>query len=238
MNPFIPKIEIRIPESRRPKCVCVSWWKARAKSNRLSRRVRASGFGFHSELGFRVSDFKLTSLVWRSGLVALWLAIAPLPATAQAVSPWPAGMPPPFLQGPTLEATLRNGVQTASDQARLTAQAATEMGRRSRGVAYQLQNLWNDYQLLEMQFQNLRTTFSAVAGLAAQLQSARALNAAAELEAGLNILSEAFAPVQQELQAGTLNRDTVQRMCQVLNEALLEWQKELKRCSSRLGMIR
>jgi len=180
----------------------------------------------------------LKSFVWISCLAVLSLTIAPLPATAQAVSPWPPGMPAPFLQGPTLEATLRNGVQTASDQARLTAQSANEMGRRARGVAYQMQNLWNDYQLLEIQFQNLRTTFRAVAELALQLQTARAANAAAELEGGLNIISEAFAPVQQEMQAGTLNRDSVVRMCQVLNEALLEWQKELKRCSSRLGTIR
>lgn len=181
---------------------------------------------------------RFMSLVWMFGMAVLGLAMVPLPAKAQAVSPWPAGMPPPFLQAPTPADTLRNGVQTASDQARLAAQAATEMGRRARGVAYQMQNLWNDYQLLEIQFQNLRTTFHAVAELALQLQSARAANAAAELEAGLNIISEAFAPVQQEMQAGTLNRDTVQRMCQVLNEALLEWQKELKRCSSRLGTIR
>lgn len=181
---------------------------------------------------------RLMSLVRMTGLAVLCLTLAPLRAPGQAVSPWPAGMPPPFLQGPTLEATLRIGVQTASDQARLTAQSATEMGRRARGVAYQMQNLWNDYQLLEIQFQNLRTTFNAVANLALQLQTARAANAAAELEGGLNIISEAFAPVQQEIQAGTLNRDSVVRMCQVLNEAMLEWQKELKRCSSRLGTIR
>ena len=181
---------------------------------------------------------RFMSLVWMSGMAALWLAIAPLPATAQAVSPGPAGMPPPFLQGPTLADTLRNGVQTASDQSRFTAQFAKDMGQRARGVAYQVQNLWNDYKNLEIQFQNLRTTFHAVAELALQLQSARAANAAAELEAGLNIISEAFTPMQQDIQAGTFNPDTIQRMCGALNEALLEWQKELKRCSSRLGMIR
>jgi hypothetical protein len=40
------------------------------------------------------------------------------------------------------------------------------------------------------------------------------------------------------LQAGMANRDTVVRMGQVMNEALLEWQKELKKCSARLGTIR
>ena len=176
--------------------------------------------------------------VWMSVLAVSWLTLAPLRAPGQAVSPWPAGTRPPFLQGPTLEATLRNGVQASSDQARLTAQTATVMGRRAKGVGYQMQNLWDDYQNLEMHFQNLRITFHAVANLALQLRNARAANAAAELEAGLNIISEAFDPVQREIQAGTVNPDTVVRMSQVLDEALLQWQGELKRCSSRLGSIR
>lgn len=171
-------------------------------------------------------------------IAALWLAIAPLPAAAQPVSPWPMGTPPPFLQGPTLAATMRNGAQAASDQSRVTAQYAKEMGYRARSGGYQMSNLQHDCQTLQHQFHSLRVTFNALGELALQLKSPRAANAAAELDAGLTIISEAFAPVQQEMQAGTLNRDTVQRMCQVLNEALLEWQKELKRCSSRLGTIR
>ena len=181
---------------------------------------------------------RFISLVGGTAMAALWLVLAPLPATAQAVSPWPASMPLPFLQGPTLGTTLRNGAQAASDQARRTAQCAKEMGYRARSAGYQMQNLWTDYQNLEVQFQNLRATFNAVGELALQLQSPRAANAAAELQAGLDIISEAFTPVQQEIQASTLNRDTVLRMCEVLNEALMEWQKELKRCSSRLGLIR
>lgn len=170
--------------------------------------------------------------------VALGLALASVPAPAQIVGPWASGMPLPFLQGPTLADTLRNGVQMASDQSRLTAQFAREMGRRTRSAGYQMQNLWADYQNLDYHFQNLRHTFNAVGELALQLQSPRAANAAAELQAGLDIISEAFAPVQQEIQAGTANRDTALRMCQVLDQALMEWQKELKRCSSRLGTIR
>jgi hypothetical protein len=180
----------------------------------------------------------LMPLVWMYGLALLGLTIAPLRTPGQTVSPWPAGTRSPFLQGPTLEATLRNGVQAASDQAHLTAQYAKEMGRRAKGVGYEMQNLWTDYQNLEMHFQNLRITFHAVANLALKLRDARAANAATELEAGLNIISEAFDPVQGELQAGTVNPDTIVRMCQVLEEALLEWQKELKRSSSRLGTFR
>ncbi len=178
------------------------------------------------------------SFVWMSGLALLCLTLTPLRAPGQAISPWPDGSRPPFLQGPTLEATLRNGVQASSDQARLTAETAREMGRRAKGVGYQRQNCWTDYQRLELQFQNLRATFHAAANVARQLGNARATNAAAELEAGLDIIAGVFDLVQRELQAGRVNRDTVARMCQVLDEALLEWQRELKRCSSRLGTFR
>jgi hypothetical protein len=145
---------------------------------------------------------------------------------------------PPFVQGPTITDTLRNAVQAASDQSRFTAQAASEMGRRTRSAGYQTQNFATDYQNLQFQFQNLRSVFSQVVGMVPQIQSPRAANSAAELDAGLGIIAEVFAPVEQEYQAGTLGRDSIVRMCQVLNEALLEWQRELKKDSRRLGVIR
>ena len=176
-----------------------------------------------------------TSVLLVTGLL---LALASLQATAQFVAPWNAGPPLPFLQGPDLASTLRNGAQMASDQSRQTAQFAKDMGQRARSAGYLMQNLGNDYQNLNFQFQNLCATFNALGQLALQVQSPRAANAAAELQAGLNIIAEGFAPVQQEMQAGDVNRDTILRMCSVLNEALLEWQKELKKCSARLGFIR
>jgi len=148
------------------------------------------------------------------------------------------GSPPSFVTGPTLGDTLRNAVQATSDQARLTAQTAAEMGRRAQSSSYLTQNFSTDYQNLQLQFLNLRNVFNQVAGLAVQLQSARAANAAAELDAGLNIIAEVFAPVQQQWPAGNLDRGSIVRMCQVLDEAMVEWQKELKKDSRRLGMIR
>jgi len=150
----------------------------------------------------------------------------------------PMGTPPSFVTGPTLGDTLRNAVQATSDQARLTAQTAAEMGRRARNSTYSTQNFSTDYQNLQLHFANLRSVFGQVAALVVQLQSARAANAAAELDAGLNIIAEGFVPMQQEYQAGTFSRDTIVRCCQILNEAILEWQKELKKDSRRLGTIR
>jgi hypothetical protein len=52
------------------------------------------------------------------------------------------------------------------------------------------------------------------------------------------VLELKLDPVQRELQAGTVNRDTIVPMCQVFEEALLEWHKELNRCSVPLRTIR
>jgi hypothetical protein len=161
-----------------------------------------------------------------------------MPTPAQMFAPWGNGAALPFLQGPTLADTLRNGAKMASDQSRLAAQFAREMSQRARRGGYQMQSFSAEFQNLVYQFRNLRYTFNALGQLALQLQSSRAANAAAKLEAGLNIIAEGFLPMQEEMQAGAFNPDTVQRMCAALNEALLEWQKELKRCSSRLGVIR
>ena len=148
------------------------------------------------------------------------------------------GTPPPFVQGPTFGATLRNAAQATSVQARATRQTAVDMGRRARAAGYQLQTFSMDYQNLLFQFQGLRATFNLLGEMVLQLQQPRAANAVAELDAGLNIITEAFAPMQQEVQTGTVNRDTVVRTCRILDQVLFEWGKELKRNSMRLGTIR
>jgi hypothetical protein len=170
--------------------------------------------------------------------LAATVLIAVLPAMAQVIPGYPIGAPPVFVQGASTPATLRNAVQDTSDQARWTMRAAADMGRRAYTASFQLQNVLADFQNLQGEFQNLRGSFNLAAQIASGLQSTRAANAAAELDAGLNIISEAFGPVQQEIQTGSVNRDTVASMCRVLQEALQLWQAELKRKSSRLGAIR
>jgi len=179
----------------------------------------------------------LKSIFTRIAVIAICLPFAISLAPAQYAG-GSIGTPPSFVVGPTLADTLRNAIQATSDQARLTAQTTADMGRRAQSSAYLTQNFITDYQNLQFQFANLRSVFSQVAGLVVQLQSARAANAAAELDAGLNIIAEAFAPVQQQWQAGNLDRTTIVNMCRVLDEAMAEWQKELKKDSRRLGVIR
>jgi hypothetical protein len=144
----------------------------------------------------------------------------------------------PFVQGPTTAATIRNAVQAASDQARLTAKTAADMGARARGVEYRMQNFEADYHNLQVQFHSLSSIMNALVGSVGQGNSPRAENAVAELAAGLNIIAEAFVPVEREFRAEHMNRETIVAMCQVLDESLREWDKELRKNSTRLGTIR
>lgn len=212
-------------------------------TNCSRRRKEADLLGRTPHPPPHVGGYKVCETFGRVALIAIVLvvfelAFSPRRTSGQIVGPWGHGASLPFLQGPTLVDTLRNGAQAASDQSRNTAQFARDLSQRARGVGYQMQNFSADYQNLVYQFQNLRYTFNALGQLALQLQTPQAANAVAELEAGLNIISEAFTPMQQEMQAGAFNPDTIQRMCGAINQALLEWQKELKRCSARLGTLR
>lgn len=180
---------------------------------------------------------QLRDAATRLAVLTSCLFIAATLAPAQFVG-GAAGAPPSFVQGPTVAATLRNGAQAASNQAQLTARTAAEMARRARSSGYQTQNFEADFHNLQVQFQNLCATFNQLAGFLSQLQSPQAANAAAELTAGLNIIAEAFTPVQQQWQTGTLNRPSVVMMGEVLNGALLEWQKELKKNGQRLRAAR
>jgi hypothetical protein len=207
--------------------------------------TRSTGFGHpakrHSGRRFRELTFRASRL-WQIfpalGTAVLLAASIPESASSQVAVSWPAGSPVAIVQGPTLNATLRNACQATSDQVRVVMRAASDAGRRSKGAWYQAVDYANDFSALQVHFQNLRATFNVAGNLALQLQSIRAANASAELSAGLNIIAEAFTPAQQELQSGTLERETMTSLCQVLGLALAEWQKELKKDTARLGMIR
>src|SRR5262245_41761084 len=131
-------------------------------------------------------------------LGALWVAFETTRSGAQPFNGYPGGMPPPFVQASTLAGTLRNAAQAVATQCNITRQAAASMGQRAQSPVNWQQYFITDYQNLQFQFNALRYTFGLLNQLVPQLQSPRASNAAAELEAGLNIIAEGFEPVQQE----------------------------------------
>ena len=73
--------------------------------------------------------------------------------------------------------------------------------------------------------------------IALQLGRPRASNAVAELDAGLSIIGELFPFMEGQFNAGTLDRNTIVRTCRSLADAMREWERELKKNSSRLGLV-
>ena len=59
----------------------------------------------------------------------------------------------------------------------------------------------------------------------------------AELDAGLNVIAELFAFLEGQYNAGTLDRNTVVRTTRAFEDALREWERELRRNNSRLNLV-
>jgi len=114
---------------------------------------------------------------------------------------------------------------------------AYDWGRRANSGAYRPEYFQQDYANLQWQFQSLRMQFNQMGSIALQLGRPRADNAVAELDAGLNVIAELFTFLEQQYQAGALDRATVARTCDVFQDAMREWERELKRSSARMGFV-
>jgi hypothetical protein len=145
--------------------------------------------------------------------------------------------PPPPMTGPTVGASLRNAATATQTQAALVRKAAYDWGRRAVWSTYQVQQFQNDFNNMQLQFQSLRTQFNWVASYAAQTGRPQASNAVAELDAGLNVIAELFTFLQGQFNAGTLDRNTIVRTCRAFEEAMRQWERELKKNDARLSLI-
>jgi hypothetical protein len=98
-------------------------------------------------------------------------------------------------------------------------------------------NFQHDYATALGRFATLRTQFNYLAELALQLGRPRADNAVGELNAGLAKILELFEFLRDEYNVGALDRATLLRTMAALQKALREWERELRRNGSRLGVI-
>ena len=144
---------------------------------------------------------------------------------------------PPALIGPTPGASLRNAGASTLTQAGIARNAANAWGRRASSGIYRTEHFQQDYSNMLSQFQALRNQFNWLASLTAQQGSARTQNAVAELDAGLNVIAELFAFLESQYNAGTLDRNTVVRTTRAFEDALREWERELRRNNSRLNLV-
>ena len=175
---------------------------------------------------------------WPVGRLAVGLLIfLALGLTAPSQLPPYFNPPPATTVGPTAGATLRNAANATLTQADIVIRAADAWGRRANSGNYQVTQFQLDYGNFQAQFGILRAQFESLAGLAAQLGRPRADNAIAELNSGLNIIAELFPFLENQFNAGTLDRNTIVRTCRSFEDALKVWERELKKSSGRLGLV-
>ena len=143
---------------------------------------------------------------------------------------------PPALTGSTAGTNLRNAAAATQTQLNVLLVASDNWQRRAGSANYNQDQFHQDFNNVQAQFQALRTQFNWLAELALQLGRARANNAVAELDAGLNIIAELFVFLQEQDAAGALDRATVVRTARAFHQAIQEWDREFRKSSSRLQL--
>ena len=137
--------------------------------------------------------------------------------------PWGYGPPPGGLT-PNTPMAQRSALQTVLAQVRWfqnSTQTASNYGDGGSGLVWQ-------------QFQVLRGAYSAFKSTLFPQQLSSGANELAELDAGLDILQEAFTNYQQEVADGQSSTSAFNSMCQVLYQASGVWLQELNSGSARL----
>jgi hypothetical protein len=190
----------------------------------MNRTFYRTGSARSSVLRYAVCVSRLMTLL------ALSLLFSPLPRG------WSQYVPPPALTGSTLGQNLRNAAFATHTQAAALQTATDNWRRRAESAAYADAQFQQDFTNVHRHFQQLRTQFDWLGGLARQLGRPRADNAVAELEAGLSIINELFIFLDDQFAAGTLDHTTVIRTARVFQDAIREWDNELHKNSSRLGL--
>lgn len=159
---------------------------------------------------------KKVSRVTRLGFLAWLFTILALPVVAQ---PWPYAPP-------TSRMAQNNAMHLVLNQAKVFQNAA-------RVSSYK-----NGYGLLLHQFQGVRSHYAGFKGTLTMEQSVYGGNRLAELDAGLDIIQEAFANYQTALGNGQAPHHAFNNLKQVLSHAVGVWTQEFKQqvCSQiRVG---
>ena len=154
------------------------------------------------------------------------LAMVGLLAVSAMIAPCRLGAQPIFW--PVTPQVTPDGQRNALNNVRAQAnwlQNATRTAPNFRTGAYD--QVWQ-------QFQHLREAFRFFTGTLSQRQQSSGANELAELNAGLDILQEAFGNYQQDVAAGQFSDRAFRNMCQVLGRATGVWLQELSKDSTRL----
>jgi hypothetical protein len=168
--------------------------------------------------------------VLRAAAIVLFLSTTP--------GAWTQFPPqPPAAVGSTLGASLRNAAAATQAQAEMVRRAAADWGRRAKWASYRVDNFQQDYANTQFEVQMLWKQFNWMGNLALQASGPHAGNALAELEAGLNIIAELFTFLETQFNAGALDQKTIVRTCGTIEDVMGQWERELKKSSSRIGLV-
>ena len=166
----------------------------------------------------------------------LWWAAFTFAFFAVTPGVWTQVPPDGVVVGPTMVASLRNAGAATRDQALIVRSTANRWARQANSVNYRVDLLLSDFHSMLLQYQMLRERFNWMASLALQANRPYAGNALAELDAGLNIIEEMMLFLDQQIGAGILDRATLVRTCLTFEDVMRQWEQELRRSCSRMGI--
>ncbi len=161
-----------------------------------------------------------------AGLALLGTGLWPFgPARAQV--PWGPLPPPPMPVPITMEAqrTTMNNVRARVDWLKNAARTAPGYAAGGAGL------VWRAWQGLSVEYQTFTRSLDA-------RQLASGANELAELSAGIDILQEALANYEQDLNSGRAPSQALRDMCQVMSKAADLWLREFNQACTRLRVGR
>ena len=151
-------------------------------------------------------------------IIAAYLAGVLILSPALSFAQWPLG------PGPVTPQAQRNALGALRSQIK-SFQNNTRTAPNYGPSGYD--NVLSQFEALRGAYQGLKHTLNP-----SQLQ--KGANALAELDAGLDIINEAFTNYQNDLAAGREARRALREMCDVSREAIQVWAQELEKTCSRL----
>jgi hypothetical protein len=154
-----------------------------------------------------------------TGAMIIFNCSTPIPA--QPV--WPYGAPPAMTvpQTPQAQRTELNNLRSQVSWLQNATRTASSYATGGIDAVWQ-------------QFQRMRASYGVFRMTLTPAQLAAGANEIAELDAGLDILQEAFGNYQQDVAQGRPAHPALRDMCQVLGQAAGVWLQQLNRDCARL----
>jgi len=162
----------------------------------------------------RYITVQIRKLIGGLPLLACFAALWPVSALAQSV----------FFDTPTTSTAQRNALNSVRSQVSWL-QNSTRTASHVEEQGYG--SVWRS-------FQHLRLSFVALTQTLTPQQLMYGANDLAELNAGLDLIQEAFTNYQQDIAGGRPAGPALRNMCRVLREGSALWLQELNKTSSRL----